>query len=871
MTEVKQQYLDEAHPIFEYKGISPNGAPKLDNGKIIKMTEAPKGTNAILSDQNGIEMYYNMDTGELYNRYEDDTKPDINGPYYITDIGGFVHYYQSIDDNNPRFIKQIDNIDLCMIFPSTKPPVTHNRGTPKIMKGTPVNKTIPDNTLSSNIIRQDELKQERFEYIRPRYNSEYVTFREDKYGPFPFPDNFIGIVRDINGVEAYMRKIPEGQDGQVIIKRYNCDTHFDNSKSYYLTRPDGNYYFVDPINHNCDYIGTLTPEDTNLIFNNSHNDISLQQVNASVKKQLESSKSTRSKQTSKKTAPKKTQGRSSLGKKEKEKVNIYIPEITKVEITAELHDLIIKCVEDGGENAHAIPLFIHVLKDDFKVVDSVNTNRIYFWNDDKKIWHTCNDKTMIYYIHNKLPHIVNSIYYDKLNEHAFLSELLEDDTEDDEDDDDETKTQKKALRRLGFLVKGLGFFKRDIATKKYVKDTIDSMISKLLDTEFEELLDATPNLLSVANGVVDLKTGDLRDRKRDDYLTYALKTRYNKDADRSATIKMVGDLMLDIQSLIDNLQLILGYCITGEQSLKSFYIFHGPEGNNAKSTFLLILGVLLGKMYKDIPPTTLAAFNQKNANPSGHSAHLMCLKNKRLVTASEFPPNFKLNNRLIKSFTGSDLQTGRVPHASEETSFFPTCKFILNCNDIPSLEDLDEKAIARTNLVPFECIFNNNPDKDDTKQKKADRFFREKFTSDKTAMEGLLAWLVDGAIIFYSGDHPAISEIIKKKNEENAEKQNPYLQFKIAKLIEPKDPFLNPIPREWRFRATPLYQTYCDWCKFEARIDFVDITKFGKYMKSLLRSGGDNVSNYYVCKIRVIDEDETDNDPPPQNTQNISG
>ena len=92
------------------------------------------------------------------------------------------------------------------------------------------------------------------------------------------------------------------------------------------------------------------------------------------------------------------------------------------------------------------------------------------------------------------------------------------------------------------------------------------------DNAFEEKLDRHRHLLGVRNGVVDLRTGALRDRTPDDCIYTIVDCVFDERADTSL---MHGTVLASMESMATFMQKLLGYMITGEVSEEIFVVFTG--------------------------------------------------------------------------------------------------------------------------------------------------------------------------------------------------------------------------------------------------------------------------------------------------------
>jgi putative DNA primase/helicase len=104
-----------------------------------------------------------------------------------------------------------------------------------------------------------------------------------------------------------------------------------------------------------------------------------------------------------------------------------------------------------------------------------------------------------------------------------------------------------------------------------------------------EDLDKDPWLLNVKNGTVDLKTGDMREHRREDYVTRIANVDFTPQADCPVWKKFIMEIMNYEPELIRFLQTAAGWGITGDTSEQTMFILFG-SGANGKSTFLKTSG-----------------------------------------------------------------------------------------------------------------------------------------------------------------------------------------------------------------------------------------------------------------------------------------
>ena len=196
------------------------------------------------------------------------------------------------------------------------------------------------------------------------------------------------------------------------------------------------------------------------------------------------------------------------------------------------------------------------------------------------------------------------------------------------------------------------------------------------------------------NGVIDLKTGEIQEHKPEFFITQ--KTNVNLDPNGTCTnfLYFLDTIMDGNQEMIDYLQKLVGYCLTGSISEKAIFIFYG-HGQNGKSTFLRVLHDLMGDYIK--PQTTRVFMERQN---DGVQNDLAGLHDCRLVTTSEIGKHGVLDAPMIKEFTGGDPITCRFLYR-ESFTYIPKFKLIMAVNDRPNLSVKDSAIWKRVKMIPF--------------------------------------------------------------------------------------------------------------------------------------------------------------------------
>ena len=120
-------------------------------------------------------------------------------------------------------------------------------------------------------------------------------------------------------------------------------------------------------------------------------------------------------------------------------------------------------------------------------------------------------------------------------------------------------------------------------------------------------LDANPWLLGIQNGTLDLRTGTLMPPRREDYITKVGAVAYDAEAECPVFLTFLDEIMGHDQGLVDYLQRVLGYMLTGDTSEQRLFFLYGT-GANGKSTLLNVCKGLLGAdLCRQMPVETIMA------------------------------------------------------------------------------------------------------------------------------------------------------------------------------------------------------------------------------------------------------------------------
>nr|MDQ2667387.1 phage/plasmid primase, P4 family [Gemmatimonadota bacterium] len=199
--------------------------------------------------------------------------------------------------------------------------------------------------------------------------------------------------------------------------------------------------------------------------------------------------------------------------------------------------------------------------------------------------------------------------------------------------------------------------------------------------------------LNTPGGVVNLKNGELRSARHQDYMTR--QTAAAPGNARPALWHQFLEKVTDQNAeLISYLQRVAGYCLTGSTEEHAMFFLHG-KGGNGKGTYVNTIAGLLNSYARQAPMSmfTASKFDQ-------HPTELAMLHGARLVNAQETDKGRRWAEAKIKSLTGGDMVSARFMRM-DHFEYLPQFKLLIAANDKPHLTNVDNAMRRRFNLVPF--------------------------------------------------------------------------------------------------------------------------------------------------------------------------
>jgi P4 family phage/plasmid primase-like protien len=305
------------------------------------------------------------------------------------------------------------------------------------------------------------------------------------------------------------------------------------------------------------------------------------------------------------------------------------------------------------------------------------------------------------------------------------------------------------------------------------KNVLPYICSAMYDDGFYFKLNKTKHLLSVANGVIDLRCGELLERKAEHYFSYALKTEYHPERGTGKWGVYFSQVFQRDQEVIDWLQSYLGYTLTGETNLRRFVVMWG-SGSNSKSVLLNFLAQLMEeKLYATL------SFDDIRAKDGGSRDCLYDARDARAAVIIETSAFAKFDEEILKGGSGEDALSVSKKYKSQIT-FYPQFKLFICSNNKPHFDSSKQAVWDRVILLPFEVAFKekDSPEWDDDlaaagKMYERDQNFLKELRGD---IGGFLNWCVEGAVRFYNAPERIPSKL-RNAAKDYKKSCNPYYKW----------------------------------------------------------------------------------------------
>jgi len=264
-------------------------------------------------------------------------------------------------------------------------------------------------------------------------------------------------------------------------------------------------------------------------------------------------------------------------------------------------------------------------------------------------------------------------------------------------------------------------------------------------------------LISLKNGTFDvgLESQFLREPRDEDFLTYQLPFKFDKDATCPMFIEFINKVLPD-----GELQAVLAEFIgslfisTKQLKLEKALLLYG-DGANGKSVVFEIVNALLGR--ENVSNFPLQNLTDKD----GYYRAMMA--NKLLNYSSEI--NNKMDRALFKQLVSGEPVPARLPYKPPFT-IEDYAKLIFNTNELPKDVETTNAYFRRLLIIPFLVTI---PDGQQDKE------LAKKIIQSE--LSGIFNWVLEGVKRLLKNKSFTYSEIINNAVNEYKKQSDPVLLF----------------------------------------------------------------------------------------------
>ena len=263
--------------------------------------------------------------------------------------------------------------------------------------------------------------------------------------------------------------------------------------------------------------------------------------------------------------------------------------------------------------------------------------------------------------------------------------------------------------------------------------------------------DADTYALNLTNGTLDLRTGHLREHRREDLISNLVNIAFDAQAECDLWDGFLWRATDRNDELYAYLRRFVGYLLVGDTSDQSLHFLYGL-GANGKSVFCEVLMRLLGDYAMAVSPD-LIMLKRHGGIPNDVAR----LRGVRAALMNETSQGSRFDEAKLKDLTGGDTLTARFLH-QEFFDFHPTHRIVIRGNHKPAINGTDEGIWRRLRLIPFTVSI--PPDEQD----------RDLISKLNRELPGILNWALRGCLEWQAnGLQPPtiITDAVRQYREES--------------------------------------------------------------------------------------------------------
>lgn len=413
-------------------------------------------------------------------------------------------------------------------------------------------------------------------------------------------------------------------------------------------------------------------------------------------------------------------------------------------------------------------------------VKKVGREEYYMFDEEKCVWRASTRDMVRGYLSKRLEEVLREV------EIALGLEVSA--MEDDDPGKAALDERRKEIPRIIKYVRG----------NRGLNNVMSLASDKFLEPGFVNELDRVPHLLGVSGGVIDLRTGIKRACTPEDKISRQLDVDYDIDTDVSWIDGIVLKAMAGDQEMMEYVQKLLGYAITGDVSEEIFVVWTG-NGRNCKGLLTQTIQGVLGDFYREMN-CAIISDGRKAANLDAERAKL---QGARLAMFNELKPGEKLKTNEVQLLSGGDGIPACAKYCDPIT-IEPRHMCLLSTNYMPEVSEVIAAMIERLICVEFPVYFTDlaEGEEETPLRRQKDRSLKPRLRTPE-GRSAFLRWCVIGATKWYEdggGLKSRAPEKVKGFTKKYLEDQDVVTKF-IAERCD--------VGEGKKVRSVELFEAFC--------------------------------------------------------------
>ncbi|WP_300718463.1 phage/plasmid primase, P4 family [uncultured Desulfovibrio sp.] len=329
------------------------------------------------------------------------------------------------------------------------------------------------------------------------------------------------------------------------------------------------------------------------------------------------------------------------------------------------------------------------------------------------------------------------------------------------------------------------------------------------------------------NGVIDLRTGELRPGRPDEYILNAIVTEYDPELLRKEdpcpeTNRFLLSSMDGDQELVDFIWRLLGYGLITERRDHIFTIMWGEHGRNGKDTLIKLVTHVLGQTLSGDVPVEMFLQMQQTRNSSAPSPDVLALRGMCVAWINEAEEGQRFALAKLKKLTGGGYITARGLQDKLQTTWLQTHLPIMTTNELPKAKADDAAFWSRAILIKWPLSFVERPEQ--PYERPADKDLNEKIGAEA---KGVLARMVRGSMEYLRDGLKIPDKVREWTREQRASWDDVGLFISEWCVSEPYQ--ANPDNYTMKVSATDLHEAFCVWyARYRDRRFSISAKKFAE-------------------------------------------